>query len=330
MKTKFIYLCIGIAIAVSFFLFRNDAPKQNNRSTICISQVVEHPALNATVKGIKDELDAQGFIENETCNIFVESAQGQTALASQIASKFINQESDVVVGVGTLSAQSFLKYTKSSGVNLVFSSVTDPVSATLVDSENKSPNSVCGVSNFVPLEPQLELFKKIQPNLQKLGIIYNPSELNSVSIVNKLQKICPLYGIQVVTQVLTTTADAMQVATQLAGQVDAIFISNDNTALSALRTIINVTNKSKIPTYVSNTDAVEMGALAALGPNQYYVGRQTGKLIAKVLKKEPIIEAVEYPKQVELFLNLRAAQKLDITVPGDLIEQSKSVIRGAL
>lgn len=329
MNSKFIYLCIAIGIAVGLFLFRKDTPKQSNRCSICVSQVVEHPALNATVKGIKDELEAQGFRENDTCDIFVESAQGQTALASQIAAKFVSQQPDVVVGVGTLSAQSFLKYTKKSQVKLVFSSVTDPVGASLITQTNS--NEVSGVSNFVVLEPQLELFKKIQPNMKKLGMIYNPGELIGVYIVSELQKICSLYDIELVTQVLTTTADAMQVATQLAGQVDAIFISNDNTALSALRTIINVTNKAKIPTYVSDTDAVEMGALAALGPNQYYVGRQTGKMITKIIKKEVIEKQVEYPEQMELFLNLQAAKKLDIAISDDLIQQAKSVIKvGAL
>lgn len=311
---------------VGLFLLRTE--KDSSEIKICISQVVEHPALNATVQGIIKELVNQGFRAHETCEIIVDSAQGQVGLASQIAAKFVSQKPAVVVGVGTLSAQSFLKYSKNNAVSLVFSSVTDPIGAQLLDAQGESSAPVYGVSNFVPLEPQLELFKTIQPELRQLGIIYNPSELNSVSIVTKLQKLCPQYGIQLVTQVLTTTADAMQVATFLASQVDAIFISNDNTALSALRTIIAVTDKVKIPTYVSDTDAVALGALAALGPNQYELGRQTGIMIAKLLRKEPMTQQLEYPIKVECYLNVKVAQKLGITIPEELIERAASVIQG--
>jgi len=221
-----------------------------------------------------------------------------------------------------------LKYSKNNTVTLVFSSVTDPIGAQLLDAQGKSIRSVYGFSNFVPLEPQLELFKTIQPGLHRLGIIYNPSELNSVSIVAQLQKICPDYGIQLVPQVLTTTADAMQVTMFLASQVDAIFVSNDNTALSSLPTIIAVADKARIPTYVSDTDAVTLGALAALGPNQYELGRQTGIMIAKLLRKEPVTQQLEYPVQIECYLNMQAARKMEIAIPEELIERAAAVIQG--
>ena len=324
MNNKFIYFSLIVGF-IGLFVFRmkNDSGKIK----ICISQVVEHPALNSTVKGIIEELANQGFCADETCEIMIDSAQGQVGLASQIAAKFMAHKPAIVAGVGTLSAQSFLKYSKKENIPLIFSSVTDPIGAQLLDAQQKSVAPVCGVSNFVPLEPQLELFKTIQPGLCKLGILYNPSELNSTSIVHQLQKLCPLYGIQLVTQVLTTTADAMQNATFLASQIDAIFISNDNTALSALRTIIAVADKAKIPTYVSDTDAVKLGALAALGPNQYDLGRQTGIMIAKSLRKEEITQQLEYPIKIECYLNMQAACKVGITIPEKLVDKAAFIIQ---
>lgn len=277
-------------------------------SKVYISQIVEHPALDSTARGIQDSLKAEGF---DNLDLRLESAQANPALAAQIASKFVNQNPGVVVGIGTGSAQSFLPYVNKQQVALVFSSVTDPKSAGLTQ--------VAGVSNFVALEPQLALFKKLQPHLKRLGVLYNPGESNAVSIVQKLSALCPMLGITLIQQSANRTAEVAQAATKLAAQVDAILISNDNTALSALPSIIQAANKAKIPVYVSDTDAVAQGALAALGPDQYQVGLQTGRMVAKVLRGMPIAEVgIEYPEKTELYINPKTAKELNITIPKDL------------
>jgi putative ABC transport system substrate-binding protein len=289
MRIRIRQLILLIIIFAGIFML---ATKQNHETQgqigktkiIYISQVIEHPALNSTTQGIKDILSKNGF------SVHVESAQASPALASQIASKFMAQNLTVVVGVGTVSAQSFVKYALQNKVKLVFSSVTDPKGAF-----PESPN-IGGVSNFVPLEPQLELFKKLQPGLNRLGILYNAGEANSISIVKKLKTIFPTYGLTLVEQTINKTADVAQSVVQLAERSDAIFISNDNTALSAMKTI---TKLSKVPVYVSDIDAVSLGAVAALGPDQYEVGQQTGEMILRVLKGDkPTIELPNKTKKV--------------------------------
>ena len=148
----------------------------------------------------------------------------------------------------------------------------------------------------MPLEPQLALFKKLQPQLKRLGILYNAGEANSISIVKKLKALCLQYDLTLVEQTISKTADVSQSVVQLAGQCDAIFISNDNMALSAMKTI---TKLSKVPVYVSDVDALKLGAVAALGPDQYEVGRQTGEMVLRVLNgATPTTEFPTQTKQV--------------------------------
>ena len=271
---------------------------------ILISKTVDHPAIDATTKGIIDGLAKAGYSNEKGSEIRVESAQGNASLASQIASKFVSQKPDIVVGVATVSAQSFIKYATEGRVKMIFSTVTDPLGASLVKSLEVPGNNISGVSNFVPLEPQLELFKKLQPGLKRLGILYNPAELNSVSIVKKLEILCPKLGLVLVKQTIAKTSDAAQNAAKLASDVDAIFISNDNTALSALSSIIASAKRAGIPVYVSDTDAVKLGAKAALGPDQYEVGLQTARMIVRVLKGEDINKMkVEFPDKTTLVVN---------------------------
>lgn len=294
---------------------------------VFISQVVDHPALTKTTEGIIAGLAKEGFSEkDENLTLRIESAQGNGALAAQIASKYVGQEPDVVVGVGTLSAQSFMKYVADERVTLVFSSVTDPVVAHLITQAGRSEKNVTGVSNFVSLEPQLDLIKRINPNCVSIGVLYNPAELNSIAIIDKLEKLVPLFGFSLKTQAVTKTADVAQAAVKLAFGVDALFISNDNTALSSIQTIVQAANDAKIPLYVSDTDSVDQGALAAIGPNQFEIGFQTGLLIAKILRGEkPLSLPVEGPRATDLVVNTTALTRLNLTLPPAFVGTARFV-----
>ncbi len=326
-KLYFISLCIGLGFSLGKTFSQEPAAKAKK---VFISQIVEHPALDQTTKGIKDALTAHGYKRGLNLELRVESAQANPSLATSIASKFMSQNPDVVVGVGTISAQSFIKYAMQAKVNVVFSSVTDPLSAELVSDLKKPNHTVSGVSNFVPLEPQLELFKKLLPaSFKKLGILYNPGELNSLSIVKKLEDLCPQFGLQLIKQTINKTGDVPQAAAKLAKTSDAIFISNDNTALSAFQSIVKATEQNKVPVFVSDTDAVKLGALAALGPNQYEVGKQTGEMIVRLLKGDSIKnQEVEFPKKTELYINLATAKKLNIKISEDVLKSASKVMGG--
>jgi putative ABC transport system substrate-binding protein len=295
--------------------------------SVFISQIIEHPALDRTREGIIDALKEEGFKIGESLTLRWESAQGNPTLTQQIAYKFVSNAPDILVGIGTVSAQSFIKISQKKQTKIVFSSITDPIGAGLVTNLEKPQNNISGVSNFVPLDPQLLMFKKLCPQMKRLGVLYNMGEANSVSIVKKMKEICPRLGLILVPKAISKTADVAQGVASLAPQVDAIFISNDNTSLSAIGTIIKVAEKSKKPVFVSDVDAVEKGALAALGPNQYEVGLQTGRMVSRLLKGEPMAnQRVEFPQKVELYLNEKVARKLGIILPQELRAQAAKII----
>jgi putative ABC transport system substrate-binding protein len=289
---------------------------------VLISQTVDHQALNITTEGIVAGLAQAGFVSGVNLELRVESAQGSSAMAAQIANKFVNQNPDVVAGVGTIAAQSFIKYANHKQIKLVFSSITDPQIAAL------EGVNITGVSNFTALEPQINLFREVLPALKSLGIIYNAGEVNSISVVHKLSKLCEQLNITLVKQSVTRTADVAQAAVKIASKVDAIFISNDNTALSSLQSIIKVAQQKNIPVFVSDTDAVKLGALAALGPNQFAIGKQTGAMIAKILQGTDINTiAPEYPHTNELFLNLPVAATLQLAIPTEVLRKATQIIK---
>ncbi|MDR1436044.1 MAG: ABC transporter substrate-binding protein [Puniceicoccales bacterium] len=284
-----------------------------------VVKIVDHVALNATAEGIGEVLAASSVGSR------IESAQGNGAMALQIAQKIVSGNRPVAVAIGTVAAQSLAKCASRSPkpMAVVYSSVTDPVGAGLATLEN-----VTGVSNFVPLRPQIELFKKLQPHLATIGVPHNPGEANSVAIIQALGPICEEMGIGLVVRPATRTAEMPQAAAELARRVDAIFVSNDNTALAALAAIVGAAELQGIPVYVSDTDALCCGALAALGPNQREIGRQTGRMVLRILNGEPPSSVPpEGVESMELAINLSVAERLGIVVDDDLIAAAAKVRR---
>lgn len=297
------------------------------QTKILISKSSDNPALNRAIEGILDGLAENGFIKDKNLTYRIESAQGNFALASQIASKFANQRPDLFIGLGTLSSLSLSKYASTQKTPLVFASVTDPLGSGLINSIQSPGKNTTGVSDAVDLEAELDLFLKLQPNLKRLGVIYNPGEQNSVTSLETLAPLCEKKRITLIKQSASKTTDIPQATSKLINQVDAIFIDNDNTALSALQSIIKIATDNKIPVYVSDTDAVDLGALAALGPNQYDLGRQAASMILQILNgKDTGSIRVDFPAKTELFLNAKAAEKLGMDLKPEIKNRATTII----
>ncbi len=316
--------------AGAFMLLSNSSSDKEEvpQYLVTVIQVVEHPALDATRQGIYDELASQGFEPGKQMKWVYESAQGNVSLAAQIAQRFVGMKPDAVVALGTTVSQSACKETKETKIPVIFSSVTDPKSAKLVGDLCKPEARVTGVSNFIQLNDQFALFKKVIPSLKTLGIIYNAGEANSTALLNEIQKVAKALNIEIAVAPAQKTSEVEAAARSLIDKVDALFISNDNTALSALDAIVKVSNEAKIPLFVSDVDIVHKGALLALGPNQYELGRQTGQMVARVLRGEKIQNIpVAFPEKIELFLNLKAAQAIGLAIDDQIIQQATKVIQ---
>lgn len=293
--------------------------------TVAITAIVEHPALDAVRKGVIDELAEAGFKEGENLTVNFQSAQGNTATSGQIAKQFVADNSDVIVAIGTPSAQSVAAAT--STIPLVFSAVTDPVEAKLVSKLDGSGTNVTGGSDALPYEPQIELMRQIIPNLKNVGYVYSPGEVNSTIILKNLkEKLTPL-GINVHEAPAQRSTDIAMAARSLEGKVDMIYTSTDNNVVSAYESLFQVAKESKIPLIASDTSSVARGAIAALGVDYYALGRETGKIVVRILNGEKAGAIPVYtPQKLELFVSPKNALAEGITLPQAVIDNAKEVV----
>ena len=301
-----------IIITFGFYFFHKSVSVSSNKPIVVISQIIDHNTLNTVHKGLVDGLKDEGFIDGENIQIFYENAHGNYTLSKQIADKFISMNPAVMVGLSTQSAQSFLNASLSKNIPLVFSAVTDPVAAKL------SGATVTGVSDFMSAELQLELFLKLLPNLRKLGVLYNPSEINSVSFIEKFEQVALKKGITLVRAALNSTAEATAVTASLIGKVDALYFPNDNTAMAAVKAIVAVGLKHRLPVFANDTASVEQGAVAAVAYDRYEMGKITAAVVAKILKgHSPATIPVIYDAATQVVMNKASVQSLGLPTPAD-------------
>ncbi|MEH6404502.1 MAG: ABC transporter substrate-binding protein [Sneathiella sp.] len=295
--------------------------------TLAVTAIVEHPALDAVYKGLLDELTKLGYKKGENLTVQYQTAQGDIPTTVQIANKFVGAEPDVIVGISTPSAQAIIaKAPKNQAV--VFTAVTDPVGAKLVSNLEKPGGNVTGTSDMSPISKHLELIKTVVPNAKKVGVLYNPGEANSVTLLEALERDAPALGLTIVRAGANNSGAVLSSARSLVGKADVIYVPTDNTIVSAFEAVVKVGIDGQIPVFAGDTDSVKRGAAAALGFNYYDVGRQTGKLVAKIFEgANPGDLAVELPTILELFVNPASAEKMGLTIPASVISSAKHVVK---
>ena len=293
--------------------------------SVAVTAIVEHPALDAARDGVKDALAEAGFKEGENLKFVYQSAQGNPATATQIARQFVGEAPSVIVPISTPSAQAVVAATRD--IPVVFTAVSDPVGAQLVKTLEKPGANVTGLSDMSPVNEHVKLIKEILPSIKKLGFLYNSGETNSVSALAAMKEAAAKEGIEIVESSATKSAEVQGAARALAGRAEAIYVPTDNTIVSALESAVGAAEESKLPLFTADTDSVKRGAIAALGFNYYDVGKQTGAVVARILKGEkPGDINVEIAKGTDLVVNLAAAKKIGLELPKSVVDRATSKV----
>ncbi|MDD2851028.1 MAG: ABC transporter substrate-binding protein [Desulfuromonadaceae bacterium] len=311
-------VCAMLPISLAF------AEVPTSKIVIGISKIVAHPALDAVEKGIQDELAA----EKISATFDLQNANGDIGTSASIANKFQSEHVTLAVGIATPTSQSLVNTLK--GIPIVFSAVTDPVKAGLVPSLKGSKKPVTGVSDMTPVKQQIELLLKIK-KIKRLGHIYTSSEENAAVLAGVVKQSCKELGLEYVETTVSKSAEVKQAVQAIIRRVDAIYISTDNTVVSAMSAIADVATKARVPIMSADPSSAEKyPVLAAWGFDYYKMGRATGKVIGEILKgKKPEQMPTRFmtkASDVDLLINLDVAKKLGLTIPKDMLKTANKVI----
>jgi putative tryptophan/tyrosine transport system substrate-binding protein len=300
--------------------------KQEKTVKVGITQLVEHPSLDAAREGFIEALKDAGYEEGKNLKLDYQNAQGDMNNNASIAQKLISDKNDVILAIATPSAQSVVNSTKD--IPILFTAITDPVGAQLVQSIEKPGANVTGTSDTHPdaIKNTIGAIKKFVPGAKKVGIIYNNGEPNSVVNVKNAKKALEAEGLEPVETTISSSSEVKQAAESLVGRADVLYIPKDNTVVSALESVLTVANAQDIPTFVGEGDSVKRGAFASYGLDYHALGYTTGKMAVDILKgKKPADIPVGFPEKLELYVNKKAAADEGITLTDDLLKDAKIV-----
>lgn len=295
-------------------------------TTISVSQFVEHPALDAVLKGFQDYLKEK----NIEVDYNVHNAQANMGTATQIAQQMVGEKADLLVAIATPSAQTCVQALNKAPGELkrpfLFTAVTDPVAAGLVKDLQKPDKGITGVSDLLPIKEHITMVLSYSSNIKRLGLLYNAGEANSKATIASIKALRESLGFETVEATASKTADVYQAAKSLVGRADAVFIPTDNTIVSALESVVKVGVQNKLPIFAADVDSVKRGAVAAMGFDYYKHGYQTGAIAERILGGEkPEAIPVQFQEELQLHINAGYSQKMGVTPPEALLKKATKI-----
>lgn len=303
----------------------------NKRIKIGILQYLEIEALSNARRGFIDGLEASGFIDG--INIDIELLNPETdASTMSIQAKKLVRESDLILAIATPAASAIVNEAKDQQKDtpILFTAVTDPVSAMLIESNENPGGNVTGTNDMNPIKEQVGLVKQLIPDAKALGIIYTASETNSEIQANIAKEEAEKLGLTVVIKTIDSINNLNQTASQLALEVDALYIPTDNAIAGAMGVINEVVLDKNIPAITGEVNPVYDGGSISYGIDYYKLGLETAKMAVKILKEDK--KPSEIPsiglelEKFSLVINKKQLDEIGITVPAELINLASDVI----
>ncbi|MGO1435169.1 MAG: ABC transporter substrate-binding protein [Canibacter sp.] len=315
-------LAIVGATAASALVLAGCAAEDSSESLeIGINQLVQHPALDATAEGFKEAFADAGY-DNVTFD--EQNANGEQGTAVSIAQNFASSDLDLVFAIATPAAQASAQ--AITDIPVLFSAVTDPVAAELVDSVEAPGGNVTGTSDLASIPDQMELLKELVPDAKTVGIVYSSGEVNSEVQVKAAEEAGSDLDLSIETQTVTTANDIQQ-AVEALGDVDAIYVPTDNMVVAGIASLISVAEQKQIPVIGAESGTVEGGAVATLGIDYTKLGYQTGEMAIKILEEgaDPAEMPVESAKEFTYVVNPGAAERQGVEIPAEILDQAETV-----
>ncbi|MEG1504565.1 MAG: ABC transporter substrate-binding protein [Enterococcus sp.] len=289
-----------------------DSASDDNMKHVGVLQLVQHASLDNAYEGFKEGLAEGGYKEGDNLKIDYQNAQNNQDNLKSMSEKLIKDDPDLLLGIATPAAQSLLNAT--TDIPIAVTAVTDLKEAKLVKSDKEPGGNVTGTTDMVPIDKQVDLLLSIIPDAKTIGIMYNAGEANSKIQADLAEKALKKAGVDVKVKTANTTNDVQQVTESLASDVDGIYVPTDNTFASAAAVIGDVVKEKKIPLVAGSTEQINEGGLATVGIDYEALGKQTGKMAAKILDGDakPADTPVESADTLKLVVNKDMAKALGI------------------
>ena len=298
-----------------------------------IVKYVDDASLHQIESAIQAELDAKGQELGVTFDYadYTKNGQADSTTLNQIASDLVADNVDVIIPIATPAALIMQTATEENQIPVVFSAVSDPVSAGLVESLDAPGSNVTGTSDALNVEAVIDLMLAANPDMKKLGLLYDQGQDSSKSAIASAEAYCQEKGIEVVEKTGTTNDEiALAADALIAAGVDAVFTPTDNTVMTAELAIYEKFVDAKIPHYAGADSFALNGAFCGYGVNYLTLGTATADIVVDILVNgaDPAATPVQIMSSGIAMVNTETTEAigLDYSAFNDLCEEVKETV----
>ncbi|MCM1047950.1 MAG: ABC transporter substrate-binding protein [Clostridiales bacterium] len=270
----------------------NDGEETGDVYKVGIVQYVDDASLNQIVASVKAQLDKRGAELGVTFDYakYTYNGQADATTMNQIATELIASEVDIIVPVATPTAMVMQNATaespRSDGslIPVVFSAVSDPVGAGLVNSMEAPGSNITGTSDSLDTDSIFDLMFAANPNISKVGLLYNKSQDSSTAAIAAAKAYCENKGVEVVEKTGTSNDEIALAADALvAAGVEAVFTPTDNDVMTAELAIYEKFINAGVPHYCGADSFALNGAFLGYGVNYEELGVATADMVVDIL-----------------------------------------------
>ncbi|MFO1256957.1 MAG: ABC transporter substrate-binding protein [Gammaproteobacteria bacterium] len=318
MKKQFYCIAVFVILITAFTIYNNDTHTQ--LPVVAIANYGPHASLDAAIAGFKEQMREEGFSENQDIRYEIANVGFDPSLISQMLTSLKAKNPKAMLVMTTPIAQAAKG--KIHDIPLIYTVITDPVEAGLIREKFKADLNITGSSDMQDLKAFLKFAKSILPTAKKIGLLYATSEANDIALVNMMKASAAELDISVVAIPIEQARDVQIRMQEFKGKVDFIYVGTSGPIQPTLPVISAEARKMNIPVFNVEAEAVKNGlALAIFGVDYATVGRNAGKLTAKVLRGEKMSDLTPlYPTSEDhhSVMNKKLAIELGITIPSNI------------
>lgn len=323
MKNRFVLPIIILALVVVGALIYVYPPAASDKPKVAIFNLLSHPILDDSIKGIKSALAEQGY-GSDAIQIIEVNANGEMDKLNAFANELLATNPDVLVPVSTPVTQAVIKEAQPSQ-KIIFSTVTNPDDVGM----DQNPPNLTGVCDRVNYQANFDLIFELFPHTKTIGIIYNAGERNSQYGLDQIRQLAEQRGVKLQIVAVSQSQEVIDAGRSLVGNVDVLYVGSDNTVVAAMAGLTRVAYDGKVPIIASDSGSVQDGALAAVSVDYEKLGHRAGQLVSHVLRtgkmpedRSPILFLGD-----RLMLNEKTAKQLGYEFPAAVRDQAKDIIR---
>jgi putative tryptophan/tyrosine transport system substrate-binding protein len=314
--TRLSAIMFAVVLIISIACNHEHSDSRTEKLVVAITPL-SHPSLQQSFEGFVQGLNEKGYDQSRV-KIETLNANGNFAAIPSLVKNAVARKPAAIFVVTTPACAEAVKITNPAGIPLLYTAVTDPISAKIVTAMDRSDTLATGVSDRYPVDAQMRLVRSLLPTMSKAALLYNPAEENSQILVRQSIDALTKMGVQSKRYEVHNASEIPSQAKQAIDANDCVIVNGDNLVIENLSTVANICRTNKKPLFVGDPDSVRKGAIATVGPSYFDIGRRTGHKAAEVLNgKSPKEIPSEFPVLFDYIINTEAAKSMGLNIPAE-------------